>query len=156
MTSDHDNIVTGGWIKYFELVLNPSPEVVRKIGLVRRLLREGEPLYRAVREARFGWKNYYKYAPLIYCDPGILVPLPKTILKEYRYRGIDVEGIRVVLDSVAKHTVAELIRDVLMGRRGGEEIRRMVKKNPGKHWLQICRELELKWIHELCLPMLLR
>jgi len=50
------------------LLLNPSPETVRKIGLVRKLLKDGKPLYRAIREAKLGWKNYYKYAPLIYDD----------------------------------------------------------------------------------------
>jgi hypothetical protein len=150
MISGHDNIVTGKEIEFLKLVLNPSPKVAREIGLVKRLLKEGEPLYKAVRKAGLGWKNYYKYAPLIYDDPEILVPLPKTFLKEYKYRNIDVEGIRIVLDNVAKHATAKLIRDILVGRRGKEETRQKIKKNPGKHWLQLCKDLQLKWIHELC------
>jgi hypothetical protein len=59
--------------------------------------------------------------------------LPKTILKEYKYRNIDVEGIRIVLDIVAKHATAKLIRDILVGRRGKEETRQKIKKNPEKH-----------------------
>ena len=150
MASDHDNIVTGKEIEFLKSVLNPSPRVAREIGLVKRLLKEGRPLYKAVRKAGLGWKNYYKYASLIYDDPEILVPLPKTFLKEYKYRNIDVEGIRIVLDIVAKHATAKLIRDILSGRRGKEETRREIKKNPGKHWLQLCKDLQLKWIHELC------
>jgi len=82
--------------------------------------------------------------------PEILILLPKTILKEYKYRNIDVEGIRIVLDNVAKHATAKLIKDTLSGRRGKEETRQEIKKNPGKHWLQLCKDLQLKWIHELC------
>jgi len=118
MSSVHDNNVTGRGNGFFNLLLNPSPETVRKIGLVKKLLKDGKPLYRAIREAKLGWKNYYKYAPLIYDDPDIPVPLPKIILRDYRYRGIDFEGIRVVLDCVAKHVATKFIRDVLAGRRG--------------------------------------
>jgi ACT domain-containing protein len=82
MTSDHDNTITGGEIEFFKLVLNPSAKVVREISLVKRLLKEGKALYKAIREAGLGQKNYYKYAPLVYDDPEILVPLPKTTLKE--------------------------------------------------------------------------
>jgi ACT domain-containing protein len=57
-------------------VLNLSVKVTREIILVRRLLKEGKPLYKAIRKARLGWKNYYKYVPLAYDDPEILVPLP--------------------------------------------------------------------------------
>jgi hypothetical protein len=119
VSSVHDNNVTGRGNEFFNLLLNPSPETVRKIGLVKKLLKDGKPLYRAIREAKLGWKNYYKYAPLIYDDPNIPIPIPKTILRDYKYRGIDVEGIRVVLDGVAKHVATKLIRDVLAGRGGG-------------------------------------
>jgi hypothetical protein len=57
MISDHDNIVTGKEIEFLKLVLNPSPKVAREIGLVKRLLKEGKPLYKAVRKAGLGWKN---------------------------------------------------------------------------------------------------
>jgi hypothetical protein len=42
MISDHDNIVTGKEIEFLKSVLNPSPRVAREIGLVKRLLKEGE------------------------------------------------------------------------------------------------------------------
>jgi len=122
------------------LLLNPSPETVKKIGLVKKLLKGGKPLYRAIREAKLGWKNYYKYTPLIYSDPDILVPLPKTVLKDYRYKGIDVEGIRMVLDGDAKRKATRFIRDVLAGRRERGEVRQELKRNSGKHWLQLCRD----------------
>jgi hypothetical protein len=127
MSSVHDNNVTGRGNGFFNLLLNPSPETVRKIGLVKKLLKDGKPLYRAIREAKLGWKNYYKYAPLIYGDPDVSVSLPKTALRDYRYRGIDVEGIRVVLDCVAKHEATKLIKDILAGRRGGKRSNRNLK-----------------------------
>jgi hypothetical protein len=150
MVLDHDNIITGKEIEFLKLVLNPSARVAKEIGLVKRLLKEGRPLYKAVRKAGLGWKNYYKYAPLIYDDPEILAPPPKTILKEYKYRNMDVEDIRIVLDGVAKHATAKLMRDILSGKRGKEETRQKIKKNPGKLWLQLCKDLQLKWIYELC------
>jgi len=104
----------------------------------------------AIREAKLGWKNYYKYAPLIYGDPDIPVPIPKMALRDYRYGGIDVEVLRKVLDCVAKHEVMKLMRDILAGRRG-EEVRRKLKRNPGRHWLQLCRDLQMTWMHELWL-----
>jgi hypothetical protein len=115
------------------------------------LLKDGWPLYRAIREAKLGWKNYYKYAPLIYGDPNIPIPIPKTTLRDYRCRGIDVEGVRVVLDCVAKHEAARLVRDVLAG---GGEVRRKLERNPGRHWLQLCRDLQMVWMHELWLSTL--
>jgi len=88
MTQFYDDVVTGRELEFFKSILNPSPKTARKICLVKRLLKEGEPLYKAVRKAGLGWKNYYKYAPLIYDDPEILIPLPKTALREYKYRSI--------------------------------------------------------------------
>jgi hypothetical protein len=152
MSSAHDN--TGRGNEFFNFLLNPSPETVRKIGLVKKLLKDGKPLHRAIREAKLGWKNYYKYAPLIYDDPDIPVPLLKTTLRDYRCRGIDVEGVRIVLDCVAKHIATKLIRDVLAGRRGKEDVRQKLKRNPGRHWLQLCKYLQMKWIHELWLSTL--
>ena len=148
MVSDHDNTITVKEIEFLKSALNPSDRVIRKIVLVKRLLKKGIPLYKAIRKAGLGWKNYYKYAPLIYDDPEILVPLPKTILKDYKYR-IDVESIRIVLDGVAKLVAAKLVRDVLSGKRGKEELWREVKENPGKHWLRLCKDLQLVWMHEL-------
>jgi hypothetical protein len=142
MSSAHDNNVTGG-MEFFNLLLNPSPETVRKIGLVKKLLKDGKPLYRAIREAKLGWKNYYKYAPLIYGDLDIPVPIPKTVLRDYRCRGID-EVLRMVLDCVAKHEATRLIRDILAGRMGREEVRQKLKRNPGRPWLQLCRDLQMK------------
>jgi ACT domain-containing protein len=118
MTWVHDDIITEKEIELFKLVLNPSPEVARKVSLVKRLLKESKPLYKAIREAGLGWKNYYKYAPLIYDDPEILVPLPKIILKEYIYRQIDVKSIRAVLDCVTKHACSQVHKEYLSGEKG--------------------------------------
>ena len=40
-------------------------------------------------------QNYCRYAPLTYDDLDILVPLPKTTFRDYRYREINVEGAEV-------------------------------------------------------------
>jgi hypothetical protein len=118
MLSAHNNAATGRGKVFFNLLLKPSPETVRKIGLVKGLLKDGEALYRAIGEAKLDWKNYYKYASFIYDGLDILVPLPKAVLKYYRCRGMDIEGVRMVLACVAKHEAAKLIKDVLAGRRG--------------------------------------
>jgi hypothetical protein len=122
--------------------------------LVKRLLKDGKPLYKAIREAKLGWKNYYKYAPLIYDDPEIHVPIPKTILKDYRYRGMGDENMRKVLDIVAKYAAAEMIMNVLVKKNEKERIPEECKKNPGKEWLKVCRALQMKWMHELWLQTL--
>jgi hypothetical protein len=40
-------------------------------------------LRESIRRVRLGWKNYYKYAPLVYLDPGIPIPVPKRHLNYY-------------------------------------------------------------------------
>jgi len=134
------------WLKY---ILKPKPETLEKLLLVRGLLKSGLPAYKAVKKAKLGWKNYYKYAPFIYDDPEILVSLPKGFLGDYAYRGFAVDELRMVLDEVAKHEAEKLIRRVL--RRGEPE---EAKENPGKAWLQLCKDLQIKWIHELWLSSL--
>ncbi len=149
MTSDHYNIVSGG-ADFLKLILNPSNETRKKILLVRGLLKKGIPLHLAIKRAKLGWKNYYKYAPLIYDDPDILAPLPKTLLRDYRMR-LDVDHIRIILDGIAKLKATEVIRRILTSEK---EVREKVKRNPGRHWLQICKDLQIKWIHELWLSTL--
>ncbi|MCC6018821.1 MAG: FkbM family methyltransferase [Candidatus Verstraetearchaeota archaeon] len=39
MSSTHDNNITGRRNRFFNLLLNPSPETVRKISLVKKLLK---------------------------------------------------------------------------------------------------------------------
>jgi|GEM_PF-2436024 len=73
---------------------------------------------------------------------------------DYRYGEMDVKGVRVVLDCVAKHEATKLIRDVLAGRREREEIRQKFKSSPGRQWLQLCKYLEVRWMHELWLSTL--
>jgi hypothetical protein len=130
-------------------ILRPMPETLKKISVVRKLLREGVPIYKAVREAKLGWKNFYKYAPLIYDDPEIFVPLPKGFIRECEYRGMNVEDLRIVLDCVAKYEASEIIGRALARGKPLE-----VRRKPGEHWLRVCKELEMNWIHELLLSTL--
>jgi len=85
-------------------------------------------LRKTVRIVKLCWKNYYKYVPLIYDDLKILVPLSRTVIKEYRYRRTGVEGVRVVLNDVAKRLVAKFIWDILARRRGNEKTWQTSKK----------------------------
>lgn len=97
-----------------ESILRPKPKTLEKLLLVRRLLKSGLPAYKAVRKAKLGWKNYYKYAPLIYSDSEIPILLPKGFIRDYEYRGMAVEERSiVVLDVVAKHETTNIIRRTL-------------------------------------------
>jgi len=49
-----------------------------------------------------------------------------------------------------KLVAAKLVRDVLSGKRVKKELWREVKDNPGKHWLRLCKHLQVKWMYELC------
>ena len=35
------------------------------------------------------WRNYYKYAPIIYMDPELPVPLSKRFFRDYSILRID-------------------------------------------------------------------
>ena len=131
------------WLK---LLLNPLPETRRKLELVRRLLVEGVPLYAAIRQTKLGWKNYYKYAPLIYEDPRLLIPIKKGFLRDYKLHGLPVEHLRLAFNEVSKHVTEKLIERSLALGKSLE-----VMKDPGKSWLRLCEALQKKWIHEIWL-----
>jgi len=133
-------------MRWFNLILRPMPETCRKIALARKLLREGAPVHVAVRQAGLGWKNYYKYAPLIYEDPEILIPLPRGFLRDYWRHGVPVEQLRLAFNEAAKHVAQRLVRRLVARGRNLEALR-----NPGKVWLGLSRDLQIKWIHEIWL-----
>ena len=56
-----------------------------------------------------GWKNYYKYAPIIYMDPELLIPLPKGFIGNYGILGIDLDQLRVALNDVAKYATLDVV-----------------------------------------------
>lgn len=129
-----------------KLLLNPSPETKRKLELVRKLLSEGAPLYVAMKRARLGWKNYYKYAPLIYDAPTMLIPLPKEFLRGYRLHGVPVEQLRLAFNEASKHVAERLLeRSLALGKS------LYAMRNPGKSWLELSEALQKKWIYEVWL-----
>jgi hypothetical protein len=54
MVSDHDSTITVKEIEFLKSALNPSDRVIREIVLVKRLLKRGIPLYKAIRKAGLG------------------------------------------------------------------------------------------------------
>jgi hypothetical protein len=135
-----------GW---FNLILRTLPETRREIALVQELLREGAPIREALKRAGLGWKNYYKYAPLIYDDPEILIPLRKRFLGDYWCKGVPVEQLRLAFNEVAKHVAEMLVRREVARGSNPEALR-----NPGKLWLSLSRGLQKKWIREIWLDFL--
>jgi hypothetical protein len=132
-----------GWLKF---LLNPSPETYRKLELVRGLVAEGAPLHVAIRQTKLGWKNYYKYAPLVYEDHRLLIPLPKTFLRDYKRHGLPVEQLRLAFNEPSKHLAEKLIqRSLALGKS------LYVMRDPGKAWLKLAKALQVKWIHEIWL-----
>jgi len=63
-------------------------------------------LRESIRRVGLGWKNYYKYAPLAYSDPEVLIPIPKMYLNYYTRLTIGITSellwqLRLVLNGVA-------------------------------------------------------
>jgi hypothetical protein len=126
------------------LGLSPSMETLLKIMELQELLRKGVSLRRAVEAVGMGWKNYYKYAPVIYSDPELLIPLPKMFLRDHAVTGLGlefVEQLRLALNEVAKHAAWVRVRELL--------IRGAIKRGElGRTWLETAQELAKRWIHE--------
>jgi hypothetical protein len=52
-----------------------------------------------------GWKNYYKYVPIVYMDLRLSISVPKTFLRDCMMLGISretLEQVRTAVDVVAK------------------------------------------------------
>lgn len=47
----------------------------------------------AIKAVKLGWKNYYKYAPVIYMDPGVVVPVPKTFLRDHMVMELSADSL---------------------------------------------------------------
>jgi hypothetical protein len=126
------------------LGLSPSVETLLKIIELQEMLRRGVSPRRAVEAVGMGWKSYYKYAPIIYSDPELLIPLPKTFLRDHAVTGLGlefVEQLRLALNEVAKHAAWVRARELLIrGAIGRSEL--------GKRWLKTAQELAKRWIHE--------
>jgi hypothetical protein len=129
----------------------PRLETLAKILRLQKLLREGLPLHKAIKAAGIGWKNYYKYAPAVYMDPGLPIPVPKTFLRDHMMLGVSretLEQLRIAVNEVAKHAAWQITRKRLM--RGA--IRR---SQLGKEWLETAKYLVMVWLDEAVKSLIL-
>jgi hypothetical protein len=128
----------------------PSMETMIKIMKVKELLKRGATLREAIRSVGLGWKNFYKYSPLIYLeDPDLLIPIPKRFLKEcMRVMSFDtLVQIRAVLNEIAKYAALELAwRLYRIGRVKPDEF--------GKKWYTLAQDLMKAWIYELAISLI--
>ena len=101
----------------------------------------------ALKAVGLGQKNYYKYAPIIYMDPELLIPLPKGFIRDYSILRIDLEQLRMVLDEVAEYKALNIVKKQLL--RG--KIRR---SEFGRKWLELAQDLLKAWIHEISIQLI--
>ena len=127
--------------------LSPEPETLLKILRLQELLKKGFSVRRALKAVGLGWRNYYKYAPVIYMDPELLTPLPKGFIGDYSILGIDLDQLRIVLDGVAEYAALDIVRKQLL--RG--KIRR---SEFGRKWLELAQDLLRAWIHEISIQLI--
>lgn len=131
-------------------ILRPSEETQRKIAELKKLLEDRIPVHKAVAMARLGWKNYYKYAPLIYDYISLEPARPKEKMRDIKMRALGTEELAPALEVPAKKISAKNIMDVMRGRKKvDKEEAKPVFENPGREWLGICWELQIKWMYEL-------
>ena len=71
--------------------LSPESETLLKILRLQELLKKGFSVRRALRAVGLGWRNYYEYAPVIYMDPELLIPIPKEFIRDYGILGIGLD-----------------------------------------------------------------
>lgn len=100
------------------LGIEPDSKTLAKILVLQELLKKGYSVRRALASVGLGWKIYYKHTPLIYNDPGLLVP--------------DLEGLRIALNEVAYIALGIVLRDIVN--------RKIKRSNVRREWLQIARD----------------
>ena len=132
------------------LGLRPGNDTIAKIVSPQELLARGLGVTEASRPLKrlegsgLGWKNYYRYAPLVYTGPRIPAPIEKSFTRDYT--GIlDVEGLRTAVNEVAKHAAHRVMLERRAQRRDGDY---------GKEWPQLCRDLIKTWIHEVAIELI--
>ena len=71
-----------------------------------------------------GWKNCYKYSPVIYMNSELPIPLPKRFIRDYSILGIDMGQLRVALNKVAKYAALDIAwKQLLRGKVRRSEFR---------------------------------
>jgi len=68
---------------------------------------------------------------------------------DYWRKGVPVEQLRLAFNEVARHIAEELVRRAAAGEGSLETLR-----NPGKLWLELSRDLQIKWIDEIWLEFI--
>jgi len=124
--------------------LEPSRETILKIAELRRLIKEGLSVRESVRRVRLGWKNYYKYAPLIYMSSDLLIPIEKSFLRDYatHFGSELVNQVRTAVNTGAVEDALEEARKALLEGR-------IKRKDLGRYWLKTSQELIKKRMHEV-------
>lgn len=122
--------------------LSPKSETLLKILKLQELLKRGLSVRRALKALGLGWKNYYKYAPIIYMDPELPIPLPKEFIRDYSILGIDLDQLRVALNEVTKYTALDIMRKQLLKGK-------IKRSGFGRKWLELAQDLLKVWIHEI-------
>jgi len=90
--------------------LSPELETLLKILKLQKLLKKGLSIRRALKSVDLGWRNYYKYAPIIYMDPELLILLSRGFIRDYGILGIDLDRLRMALDEVTKYTALDIVK----------------------------------------------
>ena len=124
-----------------------EPETLLKILELQELLRKVFSVHKTFKAVSLGWRNYYKYAPIIYMDPKLLTPLPKGFIGDYNILGIDLDQLRIVPGGVAKYIALDIVSKQLP--RG--KIRR---SELGRKWLELAQDLLKAWIHEISIQLI--
>ena len=127
--------------------LSPEPETLLKILRLQKLLKKGFSVRKALKNAGLGWKNYYKYAPIIYMDPELPIPLPKGFIRDYSILRIDLDQLRIALNEVAKYVALDVVRKQLL--RG-----KIKRSEFGRKWLELAQDLLKAWIHEISIQLI--
>ena len=127
--------------------LSPEPETLLKILRLQELLKKGFSVRRALRAVGLGWRNCYKYAPVIYMDSELLTPLPKGFIGDYSILGIDLDQLRLALNEVAKYTALDIVRKQLV--RG-----RIKRIEFGRKWLEQAQDLLEAWVRETSIQLI--
>jgi len=145
------------------LGFNVSDLTAHKIAKLRELLREGLTLRKAQETLRkefgggLGWKNVEKYKLLIYLDPEIPIPIPKSYLRQYvrvfgwpsiRQASMSIpwlntsEQLVSILSEVAKYLALKItLAKFMNGKIHQSEL--------SKFWFRLCQSLIMVWIDEI-------
>ena len=98
-------------------------DIPEKIERLQELLEKGLPVRKALRTLGLGWKSYYKYAPLIYSDPKLLIPVPKSFTRNHTFIGFKHEflnKLRPALNEAAKYAAMEILVEQTIARSIGK------------------------------------